>query len=331
MARFGISFQSDKSIAEYRELAAVADRYEFETVSVYQDLFFQPPWPALLQFAELTSGPLVGPAVVNPYLSHPVLVAGHLAILDEVSRGRAYLGVGRGAYFEEIRTPQPRPLAAMRETVELVQRLLQGGREPYEGEIFHASAEAYLRFPIPNRALPVLIGGWGPRTLALAGEIADMVKVGGCANPDSAPIFRARVKRGADSVDRDPASIRLVYGAVTVVDRDARIAEMVARRNVAMYVSVAGKLDPSYTAPKDEIQAVETALAVGDQDAAAAAISPETLRRICVHGAPRDIIRHMEDLFDAGVDIFELGTPHGVNEGDAIQLLGDEVLPYFED
>ena len=102
MARFAVSFQSDKSIAEYRELAAIVERYDFQTVSVYQDLFFQPPWPALLQFAELTYGALVGPCVVNPYLSHPVLVAGHLAMLDEVSRGRAYLGVGRGAFFEAI-------------------------------------------------------------------------------------------------------------------------------------------------------------------------------------------------------------------------------------
>ena len=87
-SRVGISFQSDKSIAEYRELARIVDRYDFATVSVYQDLFYQPPWPALLQFAELTSTPLVGPAVLNPYLCHPVLAAGHLALIDEVSRGR---------------------------------------------------------------------------------------------------------------------------------------------------------------------------------------------------------------------------------------------------
>ena len=329
MARFAISFQSDKTIAEYRELAAIVERYDFQTVSVYQDLFFQPPWPALLQFAELTYGALVGPCVVNPYLSHPVLVAGHLAMLDEVSRGRAYLGVGRGAFFEAIGVSQPRPVEAIRETVELVQRFLTGDREPYDGDIFRASADAYLRFPIPNRALPVLIGGWGPKTLALAGEIADMVKVGGCANPESASVFRDYVRVGAERAGRDAASIRLVYGAVTVVDRDARIAETVARRNVAMYVGVAGRLDPAYSVPEEEMTAIETALARGDEVAAAAAISRETLGRFCTYGTPRDIIEHMERLFDAGVDTFELGTPHGVNEGDAIRLLGEEVLPYF--
>jgi len=325
--RFGISFQSDKSIAEYRHLAEIVDRYEFRTVSVYQDLFYQPPWPALLQFAELTAGPLVGPAVVNPYLSHPVLVAGNLAMLDDLSRGRAYLGVGKGAFLDAIAVPQERPLRAIRETVELVQHFLGGFRDPYEGEIFRATAGAVLRFPIPSRALPVLIGGWGPRTLALAGEMADMAKVGGCANPESAPVFKSYLADGAAKAGREPRSVDLIYGAVTVIDRDNRLAESVARRNVAMYVNVCGRLDPTYTPP--EMDDVEQALGRGDEEAAAAALSAETLSRFCTYGTPGDIVAHMERLFDAGVDLFEFGTPHGVNEGEAIRLLGEEVLPHF--
>ena len=200
--RAGISFQSDKSLARYRELAAVVDRYDFATVSVYQDLFFQPPWPALFQFAEGTRRPLLGPAVVNPYLTHPALVAANLALLDQASSGRAYLGVGRGAFFDAIAVPQPRPLRAIRETVALVQRFLEGDRRPYEGEIFHATENAYLRFPIPERRLPVLIGGWGERTARLCGEIGDILKVGGTANPESAPWFRERLDEGARAAGR---------------------------------------------------------------------------------------------------------------------------------
>lgn len=331
MNRFGISFQSDKSIPEYRALAdAVAD-YPFETASIYQDLLFQPPWPGLFQFAERTSSPLVGCAVVNPYLTHPILVAGHLAMLDDMSRGRAYLGVGRGAFLDAIGVAQPRPLRAIRETVEITQRFLSGDREPYDGEIFKASADAYLRFPIPSRRLPVMIGGWGPKTLALAGEIGDMAKVGGCANPDSIATFRGYLDKGAARAGRDPKDVRLMFGTVTVVDRDAAIAESVARQNVAMYVGVTGRMDPGYEMPEDEMKAVESALEKGDETAAGAALSKETLGRFCTYGTPKDIIAHMEHLFDAGLDLFEFGTPHGVDEGDAIRLLGEEVLPHFAD
>jgi 5,10-methylenetetrahydromethanopterin reductase len=323
MAGVGIAFQSDKSLAEYRELAAIVDRYDFETVSVYQDLFYQPPWPALLQFAEGTTRPLVGPAVVNPYLTHPALVAANLALLDQTSRGRAYLGVGRGAFFDAIGVPQPRPLRAIREMVEIVQRLLEGDRTPYEGEIFHASAQAYLRFPVPGRRLPVLLGGWGEKTVRLAGEIADVLKVGGCADPESASWFRMRLDEGARGAGRDPGAVRLAFGAVTVVDHDRNLAESLARRQVALYVGVVGRMNPAYTPPESELRA----LASGDEESAGRALSSETLRRFSCFGNPNDVALRIRELFDAGVDLFELGTPHGADERESIRMLGDEVLP----
>ena len=327
MPRVGIAFQSDKTLAEYRELASIVDRYDFATVSVYQDLFYQPPWPALFQFAENTRTPLLGPAVINPYLTHPVLVAANLALLDRTSGGRAYLGVGRGAFFEAIGVPQPRPLAAIRETVELVQRLLEGDRSPYRGEIFQASEQAYLRFTIPGRKLPVLLGGWGERIAKLAGEIADIFKVGGSANPGSVSWFRQRIEEGARKAGRDPAAVKLAFGAVTVVDRDRSKAESIARREVAMYVGAVARLEPVAPPPEEEIRTVEAALASGDEKRAGEALSRETLRRFACFGTPEDIAVQLTELFDAGVDLFELGTPHGIDEVRAIEVLGAELLP----
>jgi len=327
MGRVGIAFQSDKTLAEYRELGSIVDRYDFATASVYQDLFFQSPWPALLQFAEHTKRPLLGPAVVNPYLTHPVLVAANLALLDRTSGGRAYLGVGRGAFFESIGVPQARPLTAIRECVELVQRLLVGERAPYLGEIFQASEQAYLRFPIPARRLPVLIGGWGERIARLGGEIADVFKVGGSASAGSAPWFRERLDEGARRAGRDPSAVKLAFGAVTVVDRDRSRAESIARRKVAMYVAAVARLEPTYPPSAEEIHEIATAIASGNETRAAEALSRETLRRFACFGTPEDIAAHLKELFDAGVDLFELGTPHGEDEGEAVRMLGSEVLP----
>ncbi len=311
MPELGIAFQSDKTLAEYRELASIVDRFDFATASVYQDLFYQPPWPALFQFAEHTRRPLLGPAVVNPYLTHPVLIAANLALLDRTSGGRAYLGVGRGAFFDAIGVPQPRPLAAIRETIELVQRLLEGSRAPYHGEIFQATEEAYLRFPVPGRRVPVLIGGWGERITTLAGEIADVFKVGGSANPGNVSWFRERLDRGARARGRDPKAVKLAFGAVTVIDRDRRKAEEIARREVAMYVAAVAGLEPVNPPSAEEIRE----------------LSQETLRRFALFGTPEDIAFPLRALFDAGVDRFELGTPHGENELVAVRMLGEEVLP----
>jgi len=331
MNRLGISFLTDKRYSDYAALGNIVDQYEFETVSVYEDLFYQPAWPALLQFAQHTERPLLGPAVVNPYLYHPVTVAANMALLDDVSQGRAYLGVGKGAFFKPIDVAQPKPITAIREMIEVVQRMLTGDRSLYQGKFFRVDPQAYLRFKIPQRELPVLIGTWGEKTSALAGRIADMLKVGGCANPQSAPVFKEYLRTGAKNAGRDPSEIRLVFGAVTVVDRDRKTAEAIARRRAAMYVNVTGRLDPTYRPPAEELNRVEKALENGELSTAAEALSDETLRRFCCFGTPSDIIRQMEDLFDAGVDIFELGSPHGVDQAEAIRILGEEVLPAFKE
>ena len=294
MAQFAISFQGNKSDDFYQELAKIANNYDFQTISVYQDLFFQPPWPALLQFAKHTNHPLVGPA-----------------------------------WLKQVGIQQPKPIEAIRETIELVQQLLEGKRQSYEGTFFQLSSKAHLRFTIPERKLPVLIGGWGPRILSLAGQIADMAKVGGCANPECVPIFRNHLNKGAQEAGRDPNSIKLIFGAVTVVDYNADVAEQLARRNVAMYVSITAKLDPTFSTTSREIAAIQTALDKGDEEAAANALSKETLKRFSVFGTPHEITIHLEKLFDAGIDIFDFGTPHGVNENSAIRILGEEIIPYF--
>ncbi|MGH9337444.1 MAG: LLM class flavin-dependent oxidoreductase, partial [Vicinamibacteria bacterium] len=57
------------------------------------------------------------------------------------------------------------------------------------------------------------------------------------------------------------------------------------------------------------------------------ALSLETLRRFACFGTPDDIAAQLDELFDAGVDLFELGTPHGADEREAVKTLGQEVLP----
>ena len=57
---------------------------------VYNDMLFQPAWPALFEIARHTHRVRIGPAAVNPFTCHPITLAGHIALLDEASGGRAY-------------------------------------------------------------------------------------------------------------------------------------------------------------------------------------------------------------------------------------------------
>lgn len=329
MIRLSIAFQSNKRLGEYAELAQLVERYSFDTVTLYEDLMFQPAWQPLHVIAQHTRRLRLGVAVVNPYLRHPAVIAGEFALLNEAAHGRAYLGVGKGAFLESLALEQPRPLTAVRETIEIVRRLLRGDRTPYHGRLFQATEEAYLRWQPPYRDLDLLVGTWGPKMALVAGELANEVKVGGCWNPDFVPLMRQFVDRGARKIGRDPSQVGIVVGAVTVVDEDPREAERLARREVAMYLPVVLQLDPTLQVDPDELAAFTHARERGDLKAAAAAISTTTLRKLACFGTPEDIIKQVEAFARVGVKRVEFGTPHGRDEAAAIRLLGERVLPYF--
>jgi 5,10-methylenetetrahydromethanopterin reductase len=236
-AEIGIAFQADKSPGRYGELAAAAEAYGFDVVSVFADLLDQPPLPALLEMARVTSRVRLGAACLNPYTQHPYEIAGGLAALDATSDGRAYLGLARGAWLEAIGIEQQHPLDYLRDTAGIVRALLSGDERGYAGAAYRLAPGARLRYRLPDRVPPLLLGTWGPRGAALGGAIADEVKVGGSTNPAVVPVIRDRVRAGALAAGRSPAEVRLVLGAVTVVDRDGAAARRRARAEVVRYLA----------------------------------------------------------------------------------------------
>ena len=83
----GLAWQADKPPGGYGELAAAAEAHGFDVVSVFADLLYQPPLPALLEMARATSRVRLGAACLNPFTQHPYEIAGGLALLDAVSPG----------------------------------------------------------------------------------------------------------------------------------------------------------------------------------------------------------------------------------------------------
>jgi 5,10-methylenetetrahydromethanopterin reductase len=82
----------------------------------------------------------LGTSVANPYLIHPAILAEHAALLDEATNGRAYLGIGRGAFLDSLQPGTPCPLTTVREAIELAQHLLRGETQPYEGQAFRTTS-----------------------------------------------------------------------------------------------------------------------------------------------------------------------------------------------
>jgi 5,10-methylenetetrahydromethanopterin reductase len=289
---------------------------------VFNDLWFQPPLPALLEVARATSRVRLGPACLNPFTLHPVEIAGQIAMLDEASRGRAYLGLARGAWLDELGIDQAQPVSALREAWEVVRRLLAGNVEGVAGARFSLPPGRALHHPRTRPAVPLLIGGWGPQLLALAGELADELKVGGSANPAMVELARTRLAAGGRA--ELPG---IVLGAVTVVDEDGERARALARRQLLLYLPVVGPLDPA-SGVDPELFARLAALAEhGREDEAAALIPNAIVDRFAFAGTPQQVAAQTIGLLDAGARRVEFGPPHGIDERTGVRLLAERVAP----
>ena len=328
--KFSIAFQSNKTPDEYESLARLVDRYPFETVSVYNDLFFQPALGPLLLMARHLRSAQIGPAALNPFTVHPVEIAGQIAVLDMVSQGRAYLGLVRGSWLDKlgIEVGRQRPLLALREAALVVQHLLAGRSDAFEGQIFKTEAGMKLNYQPLRPKVSLMIGTWGLQTAALAGEIADEIKVGGSANPALAGYLRPSIAAGQAKAGRPSDSVGICLGAVTVVDDDREAARALARREVALYLPVVARLDPTLNDP-EWLARLEEAASRQDYDYISRQISDEMLEKFAFAGNSRDIIRQVEALIGGGVNRIEFGTPHGLNPVTGIELLGEQVIPYF--
>jgi 5,10-methylenetetrahydromethanopterin reductase len=306
----GLGLQTDKPSGEYGRLAQAAEDAGFAVVTTFNDLWFQPALPALLEIGRATRRVRVGPSCLNPFTLHPVEIAGQIAMLDAASEGRAFLGLARGAWLESLGIDQSEPVAAIRDAWEIVTRLLAGDESAFLGERFSLPQGSRLRYERRRPAVPLLIGTWSPKLAAFAGKAAQEVKVGGSANPDLVPVMR-------ESIGND--EVRIVLGAVTVVDDDGERARSIARREVAMYLAVVAELDPTVALDP------ELLTRVGDGDGTQ--IPDDVLDRFAFAGTPAQIVTHAEAVFDAGAGRIDFGTPHGVPEQRGVELLCTRVLP----
>jgi 5,10-methylenetetrahydromethanopterin reductase len=305
----GLGLQTDKRPGSYATLARLAEQGGFDVVTAYNDLWFQPSLPALLEVAEATSRVRIGPSCLNPYTVHPVELAGQMAALDLASGGRAFLGLAAGSWLEELGLEQRRPRRTIAEAWEIVSRLLVGDRSGFAGDVFSLAPGVHLRYEPQRPRVPLLVGTWSPGLTAFAADQADELKLGGSANPDLVRLTRQRL---------GDAPVGIVAGAVTVVDEDGPRARAWARRQVAMYLGVVGARDPTFDVDPELLARLE-----GDPGV----LPDDVLDRFAFAGTPAQVAEHAEALFDAGAQRVDFGTPHGIDERVGVELLAREVAP----
>ncbi len=183
-------------IEELGELARRVEDAGADFIWVSDHHRYRYVYSVLTRLARVTERVKIGPGVTNPYLSHPSVIASAMATLDEVSNGRAALGISSGDPYSlaAMGVEQRSPVTAVREAVQIIRGMLSGERVDYSGEVFSCRG-ARLNFQPPGE-VPVYIGGRGRRMLGLAGEVAEGALIN-AAHPDDVKECVEYVRAGA--------------------------------------------------------------------------------------------------------------------------------------
>jgi 5,10-methylenetetrahydromethanopterin reductase len=327
--RFSLRLNNDLPACEYAILARAAEQAGFDQFWVSNDLFLRASIPILMAVANATQRLEVGTGILNPYTIHPAEIAMLASTMDELTGNRFNLGLAAGAaeFLKWVGIEQTNPLAAVRETVDMVRALQCGETVQLSGAFVSTTPEAYLRFQA-SRLTPIYIGAMGPKMHRLTGEIADG------ALPLLFPpehYFSVRPLVAGGEAHRDPQLLPLDFAACVWVSLSDNLdsARRVLAQKVAYYGHALGPLIwDRLGLERSDFDAIEQAMMVERDEEKAVALVDDRMLQIGIVGDANTVIERLEPLVAEGANHLSFGPPLGPDRLQAIAILS-QVIQYF--
>jgi len=280
----------------------------------------------LSAIAQQTDSIKLGTAIANVYSRSPALLGMSAATLDRLSDGRGVLGLGvssptlveewHGADFTS-------PLRRLRETIEIVHQIVDGGELNYHGKI-HDVGPYSVGLPAESESMPIFNAAMGRVNRKLTGEYAD----------GWIPIFvpASRMREFVDEIEsaakqegreRPTMAPWIPFAMAEDHDRATKQARLLIAQEMAMgYNNLVDKYGFG-----DEGDLAFQRWRDGDREAAAEAISDEMLAEFAIYGTPEECLSELRTYKDRGVDIPILWLPFSASASEltsVIELIGSE-------
>ncbi|MFE6924070.1 TIGR03842 family LLM class F420-dependent oxidoreductase [Nocardia sp. NPDC057663] len=326
---FGAVLQCNPPAARTLQLAKLAEAHGFSHLWTFDShLLWQEPYVLYSQILHETKRITVGPMVTNPATRDWTVTASLYATLNQMYGNRTICGIGRGDSAVRVGGGKPTTLAVLRESVHVIRELANSRPVEYNGST--------LQFPwSTGSALEVWVAAYGPKALALAGEVADGYILQ-LADLDIAEWMIGTVRSAAKAAGRDPDSIKICVAAPMYIGTDrAHMREQcrwfggMVGNHVADIVTRYGTGGGIPTALTDYI-ADRHGYDYNEHGRAgnthADFVSDEIVERFCVLGTPEEHIAKLRALADLGVDQFAGYLQHD-NKEETLRVYGETVIP----
>jgi 5,10-methylenetetrahydromethanopterin reductase len=304
MARIGFALASVMPVRELMALGRRAEELGYESLWL-TEAQGKDAFTALAAIATVTKRIVIGPGVSPIFIRTPTLTAMTVTALDELSQGRAVLGLGTGAKAGIERAHGvsfDHPLGRMREYVTVVRGILTQEEFSYEGRYYRVRNVRREAAPVQAR-VPVYIAALGLQMAELAGEVADGVLLN-IATPEYARRAVEAVRQGAECAGRDPSRVGIGCFVTTSVAEDRAMAREAARRRIARFArnQFYGNMFRA-AGFGAEVDGVARASAGGDREGMYAAVSDVMVDAAAAYGSPGECREKVAEFVEAGVTL----------------------------
>lgn len=317
--KFGIEFLPNEPIEKIVKLVKLAEDVGFEYAWVTDHYDNKNVYVTLAMIAAETESIKIGPGVTNPYVRNPAITASVIATIDELSNGRATLGMGPGdkAAFDALGIEWTKPVSTIKSSIETIETLLKGEKTK-NGAILKGVK------PVQEN-IPIYMGAQGPMMLKTAGKISDGALIN-ASNPKDFEVAVPLIKEGSELAGKKLEDVDIVAYTCCSIDEDANEA-MKAARIVVAFIAMGSP------APVLERHGIDPSISgkirkfIGNSDFSAAIriVDDKLMDAFSVVGTPADFVPKIESLSDMGVTQYVAGSPIGPDKEKSIKLLGDVI------
>ena len=322
---------SARTVAEAVARAQRAEELGFEAI-FFADSHMNnvDPYQLLALCATRTKSIRLGTAVTNMVYRDPTITANSFATLNEISNGRAIIGLGTGdgPVYSLGRTATR--LADFEKGLRVIRDLLhdRGVEVPKTNE---RAAAGRVTLKVGKRPLPIYISAEGPKTLRVAGRTCDGVILGTGFDPEVLQWARRQVAAGAAEVGRSAAQIDIMPAGMTCVADDGALARKLVRARMANRAHHNFRFTME-TVPENEIAGVKRFMDNFDisrpieERIDPNLVTDYLLQRFTIAGTPEECCAKIKALESAGITRVLL-TPPNSSYNQVMEAWGKHVIP----
>jgi len=334
---FGIGTGRNERIHEIADLARIAEEAGFEHISLVDQPFMSRDVHVGATAAALNTRYIrIGQGVADPVTFHPLTLANATATLEELARGRVFMGIGAGGPFGKM-MKAPMAHRDFRKAVVFMKKFLAGEEASYQGATVRSE---WVRGPVP-----IYVAAEGPRALRMAGELGDGVMTMG-GPPAWIKWKLTLIERGALEAGRDPSRIdvliRCGMALADTKEEGRRLARgtmhfnyrhLQAHREHPEAVKVIENLERDQPGLMDELRRYSEAFDpvwFEHNDAARVdLVTPRMVDCFSLTGTPDDIHEGVRELQEVGARHLSVVIHTTKNKKGAIRDIGDNIVTEY--